>query len=148
MFLNHPWEEYLLPWGHITELGKKSSKVVAAFNVTHCILLWGPHYRNHRTAIPWHAFNYLYFYFTLWFSCSFYFCDITFSFLHWKWETEEETDPTGQRCWETFFILISEFAIYFSIQFLMTKQSALPPSQTFGFCLWTVCLCTFQHMQF
>lgn len=28
----------------------------------HCILLWGPHYRNHSTAIHWYVFNYLYFF--------------------------------------------------------------------------------------
>lgn len=105
---------------------------------THCVLLWGPHYRNHSMAIHWYVFNYLYF-FTFCLSCSFYFCDITS--LYEKPGRKGEAEPTCQKPWEAFFILRQEFATFFSIQFLMMKRITPPPSQASELCLFGLCIC-------
>lgn len=83
IFLNHPWEESLLPRGHNAGVRKKGSRVTATSKVPHTAFS----YRVHITETTEQPFTDMFliiciFYCILWFSCSFYFSDTTFSFLH------------------------------------------------------------------
>lgn len=143
IFLNHPWEESPLPWGHSTGVRKKSSRVIAISRVPHTAFSYGVHITKTTEQSFTGMFLIMYiFYFTLWFSCCFYFCDITFSFLHQKPGTEGKADPNCQKCWEGFYGLRQEFATFFSIQFLIRKHITPPPSWTSELYLLGLCIRT------
>lgn len=127
IFLYHPREKSPLPWGHNTGVRKKSSRVIAIYRVPHTAFSYGVHTTETTEQSFTGMFSIMYiFYFTLWFSCCFYFCDITFSFLHQKPGTEGEADPNCQKYWEGFHRLRQKFATFFSIQFLIRKHITLP----------------------
>lgn len=97
---------------------------------THCILLWGPHYKNHRAVIHCYVFDYIFFYFILWFSCSFYFCDITFSFCFTlKAQGRKRSRPDLPEMLGKIFQIKTGVCNLFSVQFLTTKHNTLPSSQ-------------------
>lgn len=128
-----------MPWGHITGVRKKNSRVIATSRAPHTAFSYGVHITE-TTVRPFTDMFLIIYFFTFCLSCSFYFCDITS--LYEKPGRKGEAEPTCQKPWEAFFTLRQEFATFYSIQFLMMKRITPPPSRASEFCLFGLCICT------
>lgn len=131
IFVNHSWEESLLPWGHITGVRKKSSRITATSKVPHTAFSYGVHItKTTEQSFTVMFLIIFFFYFILWFSCSFYFCDITFSFCFTlKAQGRKRSRPDLPEMLGKIFQIKTGVCNLFSVQFLTMKHNTLPSSQ-------------------
>lgn len=150
IFLNHPWEESLLPWGHITGVRKTSSRVIATSRVAHTAFSYGVHITETTEQPFTDMFLIMYiFYFTSWFSCSFYFCDITFFFFTLKARDRRGSRHSPPETLGRIFQIkttVCNFFFYTVPNDETYYSSSLP--DFWVMCLWTVHPYTSQNGQF